>query len=56
MDELLTPRQVADLFAVTPDTVARWAESGRLTATRTPGGHRRYRRSDVDALLAEATR
>lgn len=49
-DRLLTPAEVAGLFGVDPRTVTRWATSGRLTPVRTPGGHRRYRRSEVMAL------
>jgi excisionase family DNA binding protein len=49
-DRLLTPAEVAGLFGVDPRTVTRWATSGRLTPVRTPGGHRRYRRSEVLAL------
>lgn len=49
---LLTPAEVAKLFRVDPKTVTRWAKSGKLTAIRTLGGHRRYRRSDVQSLLA----
>jgi excisionase family DNA binding protein len=52
-DELLTPGQAARLFGVDPKTVGRWADAGRLAATRTLGGHRRYRRGDLDVLLAE---
>lgn len=53
-DELLTPGEVAALFRVGLTTVARWADSGYLPSLRTPGGHRRFRRADVDALLAKA--
>ena len=45
---LLTPREVADLFGVDPKTVTRWAKAGKLTSIRTLGGHRRYRKSEVD--------
>jgi excisionase family DNA binding protein len=48
---LLTPAEVAKLFRVDPKTVTRWARAGKLTAIRTLGGHRRYRRSEVQALL-----
>ena len=47
---LLTPREVADLFGVDPKTVTRWAKAGKLTSIRTLGGHRRYRKSEVDEL------
>lgn len=50
-EKLLTPAEVAGLFRVDPKTVARWANSGRLTSIRTPGGHRRFRESQVRALL-----
>lgn len=48
---LLTPSEVATLFRVDPKTVTRWAKAGKLTAIRTLGGHRRYRSSEVNALL-----
>ena len=50
-DELLTPSEVAALFRVDPKTVTRWAKAGKLTSIRTLGGHRRYRASEVYALL-----
>lgn len=53
-DELLTPAEVAALFRVDPKTVTRWAISGKLTSLRTLGGHRRYRASEVHALLGQA--
>jgi excisionase family DNA binding protein len=50
-EHLLTPGEVAALFRVDPKTVTRWAASGRITSIRTPGGHRRFRESEVRALL-----
>ena len=50
-EELLTPSEVAKLFRVDPKTVTRWAKSGKLSSIRTLGGHRRYRASEVRALL-----
>ena len=47
---LLTPREVADLFVVDPKTVTRWAKAGKLTSIRTLGGHRRFRKSEVEDL------
>jgi transposase len=52
-DELLRPREVAEIFGVRPTTIARWAREGKLTPLRTPGGHGRYTRSGIRALLAE---
>jgi excisionase family DNA binding protein len=49
--ELLTPGEVATLFRVDPKTVTRWAKTGRLDSIRTPGGHRRFRETEVRALL-----
>ena len=54
-ERLLTPHQVAEMFRVDPKTVARWASSGRIGSIRTPGGHRRFRETEVLALLAEGT-
>lgn len=53
-ERLLTPAEVANLFRVHPKTVSRWVSSGKLSAVRTLGGHRRYRASEVYALLDES--
>ena len=50
-EALLTPGEVAALFRVDPKTVTRWAASGRIGSIRTPGGHRRFRESEVRELL-----
>ena len=49
--EILTPGEVALLLRVGPKTVSRWATAGRLRSIRTPGGHRRFMRADIDAIL-----
>ena len=51
-ERLMTPGEVANLFRVDPKTVTRWAVAGRIGSVRTPGGHRRFRESEVRALLA----
>ncbi len=53
-DALLTPAEVASLFRVSPKTVTRWARSGKLTAMKTLGGHRRFRAGEVRTALATA--
>jgi excisionase family DNA binding protein len=52
MEALLTPAEVAAMFRVDPKTVTRWAKAGKLSSIRTLGGHRRYRESEVRALLS----
>jgi excisionase family DNA binding protein len=54
-EPLLTPGQVAAMFHVDPKTVTRWAHAGRLGSLRTPGGHRRFRESEVLQLLRSLT-
>jgi excisionase family DNA binding protein len=54
-ERLLTPGEVAVMFRVDPKTVTRWASAGRIGSIRTPGGHRRFRESEVKSLLAELT-
>jgi excisionase family DNA binding protein len=49
--EYLTPGQVARLLHVSPKTVNRWAHEGRLACLVTLGGHRRFRRDDVEAAV-----
>ncbi len=54
-ERLLTPGEVATLFRVDPKTVTRWASAGRIGSIRTPGGHRRFRESEVRSMLADLT-
>jgi excisionase family DNA binding protein len=54
-ERLLTPREAAAMFRVKTQTIARWADSGKLTIIRTPTGYRRYRESEIRALLEEST-
>jgi len=51
----MTPAEVAALFRVDPKTVTRWADAGKMTAVRTLGGHRRYRRDEVQNLLVSSS-
>lgn len=50
-DELLTSAQVQQLANISKSTVSRAVKDGRIKPLRTPGGHFRFRRADVDALL-----
>jgi len=51
-DELLTTAQAAKISGVSKMTVTRAVKAGRITPLRTPGGHFRFRRRDVEALLS----
>ncbi len=49
--EWLTLGEVAQLLGVHPSTVRNWADSGKMPVHRTQGGHRRFRRSEVELWL-----
>ncbi len=53
-DEWLSLSQVAGVLGVHPSTVRTWADQGRLPVHRTQGGHRRFRRSEVDLCMNSA--
>lgn len=40
--------EAAEILGVHPTTVRAWADKGELPSRRTPGGHRRFRRSDLE--------
>ena len=52
----LRTAQVAELLHVSPKTVSRWAQEGRLPFFRTLGGHRRYPDREIQALLGNPVR
>jgi molybdopterin-binding protein len=45
--------QAAELLGVSPDTVRRWADAGRLPTIRTGGGHRLVDGTHLATLAAE---
>ena len=49
--EWLTLGQAAKYLGVAQSTMRKWSDLGRVSAFYTPGGHRRYRRSDLDKFL-----
>lgn len=48
----LSPTDAAHLLGVHEDTLKRWAREGKVGAFRTPGGWWRFRRADLDRLVA----
>ena len=49
--EWLTLGQAAKYVGVAQSTMRKWSDLGRVSAFYTPGGHRRYRRADLDQFL-----
>jgi len=49
-DEWLALGPASQALGVDPDTLRRWADTGRVRAWATPGGHRRFSRTDVDRM------
>ena len=49
--EWLTLGQAAKYLGVAQSTIRKWSDQGRVPAFYTPGGHRRYRRGDLDNFL-----
>lgn len=47
----LSTGQVAEMFGVAPETVAKWADEGKLRSFKTPGGQRRFLYDDVEPFL-----
>jgi excisionase family DNA binding protein len=50
----LTLGQAAKYLGVAQSTIRKWSDSGRLPAFYTPGGHRRFRRGDLDQFLGSS--
>ena len=49
--EWMTLGQAAKYLGVAQSTMRKWSDVGRISAFYTPGGHRRYRRADLDQFL-----
>jgi excisionase family DNA binding protein len=47
----LTLGQAAKFLGVAQSTIRKWSDQGRVPAFYTPGGHRRYRRRDLETFL-----
>ena len=52
-EEWLSLREAADMLGMHPATVRSWADRNELPSRRTSGGHRRFRRSDIEARLRQ---
>ena len=54
--EWLTLGQAARFLGVAQSTIRKWADQARVPAFYTPGGHRRFRRADLEAFLERSRR
>ena len=52
--EWLSLRDACRLLDVSDTTLRQWADAGHLRVYRTPGGHRRFLRQDVEALTGSS--
>lgn len=50
-EQLLMPDEVARRLNIGRKALYRWAQEGKLRPVVLPGGHHRYRREDVEALV-----
>jgi excisionase family DNA binding protein len=51
-EDWLTLGQAAKVLGVAQSTVRAWSDAGRLPVFYTPGGHRRFKRDDLDGFLS----
>jgi excisionase family DNA binding protein len=49
--EWLTLGEAARFLGVAQSTIRKWSDQARVSAFYTPGGHRRFRRADLEAFL-----
>jgi excisionase family DNA binding protein len=47
----LSLTEACSVLGVSPTTVRRWADAGTLRTFQTPGGHRRFSRASLEAML-----
>ncbi len=52
----LRPAQAAELLGVPPSAIRAWTDQERLPVFYTSGGHRRYRRRDLERIRLERQR
>lgn len=48
--EYVAPGEAAEMLHVSPKTVNRWAHEGRIACIVTLGGHRRFRREEIERV------
>lgn len=54
-EEWMSLRQAAEMLGMHPATVRLWADRNELPSRRTSGGHRRFRRADIESHLRQVS-
>src|SRR5579859_3410594 len=52
-EEWLSLREAAEILGMHPATVRLWADRNEIPSRRTSGGHRRFRRADIETRLQQ---
>ncbi len=55
-DKWLSLGDAKTILGVNETTLRGWADTGRVRSFRTPGGHRRFSKGDIDRLVTEGQR
>ncbi len=53
--DLIKPREAAQILGISYPTIKQWIYRGKLKSIRTPGGHHRVPRPELDRFLHRAT-
>ena len=51
MEDIFTVAKASEYCGVSPKTIINWVESGYIEAYKTVGGHRRIKRSNLEAFM-----
>ncbi len=55
-DKIFSISEAAEYLGVSALTLRKWEAQAKVRAFRTPGGHRRFRKSDLDVILGPDTK
>jgi excisionase family DNA binding protein len=55
-DKIFSISEAAEHLGVSPLTLRNWERQAKVRAFRTPGGHRRFRKSDLDVIIGHDTK
>lgn len=53
MENLINMEEASRYLNVSKETLRRWDREGKLKPLKTPGGHRRYKLSDLEQMMQE---